>query len=48
MHQFSGVGVALVTPFNADMTVDYAALDRLIEYNMRGKVDYFVTLGTNG
>jgi 4-hydroxy-tetrahydrodipicolinate synthase len=48
MHQFSGVGVALVTPFNADMTVDYAALERLIEYTIRGKVDYLVTLGTTG
>jgi 4-hydroxy-tetrahydrodipicolinate synthase len=48
MHQFSGVGVALVTPFNADLTVDFAALDRLIDYNMRGKVDYLVTLGTTG
>jgi 4-hydroxy-tetrahydrodipicolinate synthase len=48
MHQFSGVGVALVTPFTAGMAVDYAALDRLIDYNIRCKVDYLVTLGTTG
>ncbi|HSC52399.1 MAG TPA: 4-hydroxy-tetrahydrodipicolinate synthase [Phnomibacter sp.] len=48
MHQFSGVGVALVTPFNADMTVDFAALQRLIDFTIQGKVDYLVTLGTTG
>lgn len=48
MQQLKGVGVALVTPFQQDMAVDYAALERLIEYTLRGKVDYLVTLGTTG
>lgn len=48
MHQFSGVGVALITPFNADGSVDFDALQKLIEFNIRGQVDYFVALGTTG
>ena len=48
MQQLKGVGVALVTPFQQDMAVDYAALERLIEYTLRGKADYLVTLGTTG
>lgn len=48
MAQLSGVGVALVTPFKADNSVDYEALDRLIEYVIKGRVNYLVTLGTTG
>lgn len=48
MNQLKGVGVALVTPFNADSSIDFASLERLIDYNIRGKADYFVTLGTTG
>lgn len=40
-----GVGVALVTPFNDDMSVDYSALSALIDY-VDGGVDYYVILGT--
>ena len=40
--------MALVTPFNADHTIDFASLERLINYTIRGKVDYLVTLGTTG
>jgi len=31
-----GTGVALVTPFNADFEVDYAALGRVIDFVIRG------------
>jgi 4-hydroxy-tetrahydrodipicolinate synthase len=48
MNSLRGVGVALVTPFQEDFSIDFEALERLIEYNIRGKVDYFVTLGTTG
>jgi 4-hydroxy-tetrahydrodipicolinate synthase len=48
MAQFGGVGVALVTPFAADHSIDFAALERLIEHTVRGKVDYLVSLGTTG
>lgn len=47
-HKFSGVGVALVTPFAEDLSVDYASLGDLIEHVIKGGVDYFVVLGTTG
>lgn len=42
----SGVGVALITPFRHDKTIDYPALDRLIDYQIENGVDYLVVLGT--
>jgi 4-hydroxy-tetrahydrodipicolinate synthase len=41
-----GMGVALVTPFNEDESVDYGALMRLVEYQIQHGVDYLVVLGT--
>jgi len=46
MQSFVGTGVALITPFNKDLTVDVEALKRIVEYNINGKVDYLVVLGT--
>jgi len=43
-----GTGVALVTPFKKDKTIDFAALENLIEIQIAGGVDYLVTLGTTG
>jgi len=43
-----GTGVALVTPFTEDFQVDYEALARLIEYDIKGGVEYLVSLGTTG
>lgn len=43
-----GTGVALVTPFNSKLQIDFDALTRLIEYVIAGGVDYVVTLGTTG
>lgn len=40
--------MALVTPFNADGTVDYDGLRRLINYLIEGEVEYLVSLGTTG
>ena len=48
MNKFHGTGVALVTPFNADGTVDYDGLRRLINYLIEGVVEYLVSLGTTG
>ena len=44
----SGVGVALVTPFQRDgsQSVDYAALERLLEHCISNGVNYFVVNGT--
>lgn len=48
MNRFHGTGVALVTPFNADGSVDYAGLKNLINYQIEGQVEYLVSLGTTG
>ncbi|WP_222536022.1 4-hydroxy-tetrahydrodipicolinate synthase [Pedobacter polysacchareus] len=48
MNKFHGTGVALVTPFNADGTVDYTGLKNLINHLVEGKVEYLVSLGTTG
>jgi 4-hydroxy-tetrahydrodipicolinate synthase len=48
MNKFYGTGVALVTPFNVDGTVDYEGLKNLINYQIDGKTDYLVSLGTTG
>ena len=41
-----GMGVALVTPFKADKTIDFEAFANLLEYQIQGGVDYLVVLGT--
>jgi len=48
MKKFHGTGVALVTPFNADGSVDFDGLKSLINYLIDGKVEYLVSLGTTG
>ncbi len=46
--RFRGVGVALVTPFKKDLTVDFDALKRLIDHTSKSGVDYLVVCGTTG
>ena len=46
MQQFRGTGVALVTPFRDDLSVDYDGLTAVVEHCIAGGVDYFVMLGT--
>lgn len=41
-----GLGVALVTPFNNDESVDYEALKRMVNHIIEGRADYIVVLGT--
>ncbi|MFD0941931.1 4-hydroxy-tetrahydrodipicolinate synthase [Pedobacter boryungensis] len=48
MNKFHGTGVALVTPFNTDGTVDYQSLKKLINHLVDGDIDYLVSLGTTG
>lgn len=43
-----GTGVALITPFNNDFSIDYDSLDNLIEYLIECGIDYFVLMGTTG
>src|SRR5690349_2258014 len=47
-EQLSGTGVALVTPFHKDGSVDYESLKKLIDFVIEHGVDYLVTLGTTG
>jgi 4-hydroxy-tetrahydrodipicolinate synthase len=48
MNKFHGTGVALITPFNTDGSVDYESLKKLINYLVDGGIDYLVSLGTTG
>ena len=47
-ERIKGLGTALITPFQADGSVDYKALARLLDTQLTGKVDYIVVLGTTG
>lgn len=43
-----GMGVALITPFKDDESVDYIALARLVDYQLQNGTGYLVVLGTTG
>lgn len=45
---FKGSGVALVTPFNPDMTVNYTALEQLLEFQIENGTDCIISCGTTG
>ena len=44
--RLTGMGVALITPFNEDDSVDYNSLGRLVDYQIKSGIDYLVVLGT--
>lgn len=46
MSILKGVGVALVTPFNEDLSVDFDSLTKLVDYNIENGTNYLVVLGT--
>lgn len=46
MNILKGVGVALVTPFNEDLSVDFESLTKLIEFNIDNGTNFLVVLGT--
>ncbi|WP_422091532.1 4-hydroxy-tetrahydrodipicolinate synthase [Tenacibaculum ovolyticum] len=48
MQKFVGTGVALVTPFSEDLSVDFNALRKLVNYNIDNGVNYLVINGTTG
>ena len=48
MKQFLGTGVALITPFKKDKSIDYKALEKLVNYQIDNGIDYLVVLGTTG
>ena len=45
---FSGTGVALVTPFKADFSIDFQGLETVVNHVVSSGVDYIVALGTTG
>lgn len=47
-NRLKGVGVALITPFNTDGSIDYNALSNLIDFQIDNGTDYIVSLGTTG
>ena len=45
---FTGTGVAIVTPFTNKGAVDFTALTKLVDHIIKGRVEYIVVLGTTG
>ena len=48
MKKFRGTGVAIVTPFKNDSSIDFAALGRMVNHVIGGGVNYIVVMGTTG
>lgn len=48
MTKFRGTGIAIITPFNDDLSVDHPALANLVNYNIENGIDYIVISGTTG
>ena len=48
MSLFKGAGVALITPFNKDKSVNYDELGRIIDRQIEGKTDALIVCGTTG
>jgi 4-hydroxy-tetrahydrodipicolinate synthase len=48
MKELIGTGVALVTPFKEDGTIDHGSLRKLVQHQINNDVDYMVVLGTSG
>lgn len=48
MTNFTGTGVALITPFKADLSIDFDALKKLVEHNIANGTEYLVISGTTG
>jgi len=46
--KFTGTGIAIVTPFHADGKIDWESFTNLIEFWIKGKVEYLVAIGTTG
>ena len=48
MKKFKGTGVAIVTPFKNDSSIDFSALGRVVNHVIKGGLNYIVVLGTTG
>ena len=47
-NKFIGTGVALVTPFKSDLSIDHVALTRIVNFNIDNGTEYLVICGTTG
>lgn len=48
MKRFKGTGVAIITPFKNDSSIDFTALGKVINHVIKGGVNYVVAMGTTG
>lgn len=48
MLKFHGTGVAMITPFKDDFSIDFEGLKKVIDHVISGKADYLVVQGTTG
>lgn len=48
MKRFKGTGIAIVTPFKNDSSIDFSSLGRVIDHIIKGGINYIVVLGTTG
>ena len=46
LNRFKGTGIALITPFNEDFSVDYGSLERIVDHVINNGADFLVALGT--
>ncbi len=46
--KFKGAGVAIITPFKNDFSIDFDSLEKIIEHLIQGNVDFIVVLGSTG
>ncbi|MFM7823570.1 MAG: 4-hydroxy-tetrahydrodipicolinate synthase [Bacteroidota bacterium] len=47
-NRLIGTGTALITPFNADFSIDFKSLGKIVDHQIKNGVDYLVVLGTTG
>lgn len=48
MKELIGTGTALITPFKKDLSIDFNAIGKIVEYQIANGTNYFVVLGTTG
>src|SRR5690606_16729564 len=46
--RLKGTGIAIITPFKKDGSIDFPALENLVQYWIKGGVEYLVVMGTTG
>ncbi len=46
--KFLGTGIAIVTPFKSDKSIDFEALKKLVDFNIKNGINYIVISGTTG